>query len=138
MREPPWDRLREAALAVRLHAHAPHSGFLVGAALWTEDGQIFVGANVENASYGLTLCAERSAVSALVSGGRRDFGAVYVVGDSPGPVTPCGACRQVLHEFSPGALVRCANLAGQRLDTTVSALLPHAFDAGALDPRGLP
>jgi len=116
-----------AATAVRLRAYAPYSNFFVGAALLCDDGRIVVGCNVENASYGHTVCAERSAVLAMVAEGFRAFAACVVVTDGVELSTPCGACRQVLHEFAPEAIVICANLRGERRQYTMAELLPHPF-----------
>ena len=91
--------LFEAACAVRKHSYSPYSRFAVGAAVRAADGRIFTGCNVENASYGLTLCAERCAIFAAVKEGVREFAALCVTADTPGPVSPCGACRQVMAEF---------------------------------------
>lgn len=127
--------LMAAALAVRDRAWAPYSGFRVGAALRTPDGRVFSGANVENASYGLSICAERSAlVSAIAAGVRpQGFDALVVVSDTAGPIAPCGACRQVMLELcGPGMPVWLANLAGAQRHTTPSELLPQAFDPADL------
>ena len=128
-----WKTLVERATAVRNNAHAPYSGFAVGAAVGCEDGRIFAGANVENASYGLCLCAERSAIAAAVAAGARRFVALAIVTDAPEAASPCGMCRQVLSEFPPSFPVRSITLGGDVLDTSVAALLPHAFE-----PRLLP
>ena len=120
-------KLLAAAQAARRHAHAPYSKFRVGAALLTADGKIISGCNIENASYGLTICAERAAVTTAVSEGYRKFQAIAIVAPSACP-TPCGACRQVLMEF--GDLpVFCADSrkAGRIQIYQLSALLPHAF-----------
>ena len=95
-----WEPLVEAAWAAREHAYAPYSNFPVGAALLVEDGRIFAGCNVENLSYGLTNCAERVAIGAAVAAGARGFLAVVVVAETKEPISPCGACRQVLAEFN--------------------------------------
>lgn len=127
------DALLDQARIARDHAHAPYSRFAVGAALLSVDGRVFTGCNVENASYGLTICAERVAVFKAVSEGVREFRAIAVIG--PGddePCSPCGACRQVLHEFSPELRVITANGAGSSRMWTASELLPHAFDAERL------
>lgn len=97
--------LLDTAAAARERAYAPYSNFRVGAALLAADGRIFVGANVENAAYGSTICAERVALPAAVIQGVREFVALAVVGDGDGPCTPCGACRQVLFEFCPQLIV---------------------------------
>src|SRR6266478_9457574 len=102
--------LLTAARAVRLHAHAPFSGFQVGAALETEDGRIITGCNVENATYGLTVCAERVAVFKAVSEGHRRFRRIAIVADTTSPTPPCGACRQILWEFCGDSEVMLANL----------------------------
>lgn len=127
-----WKALREAAARARKNAHAPYSGFAVGAALKTEDGRVFTGANVENASYGLSLCAERSAHAAAVAAGARRFVALAIVAPGPEPASPCGMCRQVLAEMPPSFPVRCYTPEGKSLETSVAELLPHAFGPGNL------
>ncbi len=117
----------EAAIAVRGKAWAPYSNFYVGCALVDADGGIHVGCNVENASYGLTQCAERSAVTAATAAGHRDVVACIVVTDTPAPTMPCGACRQVLAECNPDMVVISRTLLGAEVRTTVAALLPDAF-----------
>jgi cytidine deaminase len=125
--------LIEAARAVRAHAHAPYSRYQVGAAVRAGSGKIYVGANIENASYGLALCAERSAVAAAISAGEKNIGAVAVVTATSPPAAPCGMCRQVLAEFGADDLpIALVNDAGERTDTTLGALLPHAFRSGDL------
>jgi cytidine deaminase len=114
-----------AATAVRLMAYVPYSGYAVGATLLAADGQIFTGCNVENASYGLTVCAERNAVFQAVARGARAIRAVAVVSENG--VTPCGACRQVLAEFNPRMTVIVADLAGKRHAYSLPELLPDAF-----------
>ncbi|MCX8035961.1 MAG: cytidine deaminase [Candidatus Sumerlaeia bacterium] len=123
-------RLIEAAQAAREKAYAPYSHFAVGAALLGADGKTYIGCNVENASYGLTVCAERAAIVGAVAAGCRNFLALAVVADTGAEniVTPCGACRQVLAEFSPDLTVVCANLAGQTAAYRLGGLLPHRFD----------
>ena len=128
----PHADLMEAAREARDRAYVPYSGFAVGAALELADGRMVTGANVENASYGLTNCAERSAVFRAVAegapGARPEIRAVAVIADSPEPVSPCGACRQVLAEFCrPDTPVYLGNLRGDVVETTVGALLPGAF-----------
>ncbi|PSL45019.1 cytidine deaminase [Salsuginibacillus halophilus] len=121
------------AIQAREHAHVPYSKFPVGAALLTSEGNIITGCNVENASYGLSNCAERTAVFKAVSEGAQGFSAIAVAADTDGPVAPCGACRQVLMEFfSPEAVVVLGNLKGDITETTVGELLPGAFSAGDL------
>jgi cytidine deaminase len=119
------ERLVRAAMEAALKSYSPYSGFRVGAALLTEDGTILTGTNVENRSYGLTMCAERSAVSAAVSSGYRRFLAIAVASpDSDGPLPPCGACRQVISEFSdPGLAVIMAGKNG-RFEKTIAELFP--------------
>ncbi len=115
-----------AATKVRELAYAPYSNFKVGAALVAVDGQIFTGCNVENISFGLTMCAERVALGRALADGVREFAAVVVVADTQKPVSPCGACRQVLAEFSPGLRVILVTLDGKIEDWTLSELLPRA------------
>lgn len=119
--------LIQAALKVREHAYAPYSGFKVGAAILAEDGEIYTGCNVENASYGLTVCAERVAVNKAISAGVRDFQGIAIVTDVRKPASPCGACRQVLAEFSPQMPVYLANLQGKVCKLSLEELLPDAF-----------
>jgi cytidine deaminase len=117
-----------AARRVRPHAYAPYSHFLVGAAVRGGSGRIYAGANVENASYGLAICAERSAISAAIAAGETRVDAAAVVTATSPPAAPCGMCRQVLAEFAGDALpIALVNDAGEREDTTLGALLPHAF-----------
>ncbi len=118
--------LIESARLARESAYAPYSHFKVGAAVRTKSGRVFTGCNVENLSFGLTICAERVAVGAAVAAGERDFEALAVVADSKEPVTPCGACRQVLAEFSPTLPVCSANLEGAVYESSIAELLPRA------------
>ncbi len=127
-----WQRLFEAAAQARTKAHAPYSKFQVGAALLLDDGSIAAGCNVENASYGLTVCAERNALGAMVLRSRRPV-AVAIVVDSKEPTPPCGACRQSLAEFgAPSMPVASRTLAGAEARWTVAELLPHAFTSAFL------
>jgi cytidine deaminase len=123
-----FEQLIEAAKQARLNAYAPYSNFKVGAAILAQDGTIVTGCNIENASYGLCNCAERTALFKAYSEGVTDFTAIAVIADSEGPVSPCGACRQVMLELCPGTLpVLLSNLHGERFDTTVEDLLPFGF-----------
>ncbi|MEO5800196.1 MAG: cytidine deaminase [Gemmatimonadales bacterium] len=123
--------LRTAAEAARARAYAPYSGFHVGAALETEEGTIVTGCNVENASFGLTICAERSAVVAAVTAGHRRFVRLALVSDAPDPIAPCGACRQVLAEF--GLQLQIDSYAGtQQTSWTMAELLPASFNRDVL------
>ena len=125
------DRMVDAATSVRGRAWAPYSGYAVGAAILSADGCVHGGCNVENASYGLSVCAERHAVAAAIAAGARVFSALAVVTDSSPPASPCGACRQVLAEFGDFPVI-LANLAGERKITSVGELLPNAFGRDAL------
>lgn len=120
------DTLIAAAKAARLNAYAPYSDFQVGAALEAEDGTIFHGCNVENLSFGLTICAERVALATAVAVGHRKFRRLVVCADSREPVTPCGACRQVMVEFCDDLEILSINLAGGEYRTTLAVLLPRA------------
>jgi cytidine deaminase len=130
---PDLEVLVEAARHVREHAYAPYSHFLVGAAV-SAGGRTFIGANFENASYGLSICAECSAVAAMVAAGERRIDAVAVVtGGEGSPASPCGACRQVLSEFAaPDIPVVSQHVDGRRVDWTMGELLPAAF---SFDPE---
>jgi cytidine deaminase len=127
------DRLIAAATAARRAAYAPYSGFAVGAALLTSDGRVTTGCNVENASYGLSVCAERNAIFHAVAEGERSLAAVAVVTENG--VTPCGACRQVLAEFNPQMTVIVADTTGNRTIYRLDELLPRAFGPGDLAVR---
>jgi cytidine deaminase len=126
---PDFDRLVAAARSARLHAVAPYSGFAVGAAILTRTGTVVTGVNIENASYGLTMCAERVAVFKAVSEGFREFDAVAVCADSPHLTPPCGPCRQILWEFCGDIAVRMVDLKGRARTTSLSKLLPFPFDS---------
>lgn len=125
-----WQELTDAAWRARDAAYAPYSSFAVGAALLADDGRIFVGCNVENLSYGLTMCAERVAVGAAVAAGARKFRALVVVADTAQPISPCGGCRQVLAEFGDFPVLM-ANRHGQE-EMRLAELLPRA-KTGILD-----
>ena len=124
--------LAKLASSARLLAYAPYSKFNVGAALLAEDGKTYTGCNVENASYGMSMCAERSAVFKAVSEGQQSLKAIALSVSGSG--SPCGACRQVLHEFNPSMLVYLADEIGHiHHETTLNMLLPHAFGPENLD-----
>lgn len=118
--------LYELALAVREHAYAPYSHFAVGAAVRCADGKCYSGCNVENASYGLCCCGERNAIFAAVGAGQRQLEALCVVADTPAPVAPCGACRQVMSEFKIKTII-LGNLRGDIKICTPEELLPYGF-----------
>ena len=126
------DALIAAARAARDQAYAPYSRFHVGAAVLTADGTIIPGCNIENAAYPSTMCAERVALYNAYAHGAREIVALAVIADTPGPVSPCGGCRQVMAELCPGATIFLANTAGAWVQTTLKALLPGAFDPNDL------
>lgn len=122
------EQLIEQSKVARENAYVPYSKFKVGAALLTEDGKVYRGCNIENASFGMTNCAERTAFFKAVSDGDMKFKAIAIVADTPGPVSPCGACRQVMAEFCSKTMpVYLTNLNGDVQQTTVGDLLPGAF-----------
>ena len=121
--------LIETATAARLRSVAPFSDFLVGAALRTKDGKVFTGCNVESASYGLTVCAERVAIWKALSEGERDFTDLVIVADTEQLTPPCGTCRQIIWEFCKHAKIVLANLRGEKQEVSIADLLPKAFDA---------
>jgi cytidine deaminase len=125
-------KLIQAALDIRINAHAPFSHFLVGAALQDENGRIFTGCNVENATYGLTICAERVAVFKAISEGARKFVAVAVAADTDVLTPPCGACRQILWEFCGDLEVTLVNLEGKTETFRLKDIFPRPFDASFL------
>ena len=136
--DPQQDLIDEAIAAaadVRSRAYAPYSKFLVGAALIDADGGLHVGCNVENASYGLTQCAERAAVTAATAAGRRDIVACVIVTDTDEATMPCGACRQVLAEFEGDPLVISRTVDGAEVRMRTSELLPSSFDPSSLPGR---
>ena len=118
--------LLNAALSARERAYAPYSKFLVGASVLAKSGKIYTGCNIENASYGLTVCAERNALFSAVGAGEREFTALCVVGDTEAPISPCGACRQVMAEFKVTCII-LANLKGDVKEYTLEELLPYGF-----------
>jgi cytidine deaminase len=120
------DALVKKAHEVLERAYAPYSGFRVGAAVLAEDGSVYVGCNVESASLGLTVCAERAAVAAAVAGGATRLRAVAVASEAEAPVAPCGACRQVLAEFGPEMMV-VSEAGGRREQWPLQRLLPEPF-----------
>ena len=126
------DELLAKAIGCRAASYSPYSKFAVGAAIETTSGKVFTGCNVENLSFGLTICAERNAVFAAVAAGEREFVRIVIVSDSREPVSPCGACRQVLAEFSAEMEVRCVNLQGDEYRARLDELLPRA-KVGILD-----
>jgi cytidine deaminase len=128
-------RLVAAARRAAQDAYAPYSKFRVGAAVLAGSGKIFTGANVENASYGLSNCAERTAVFTAVAAGERIIVAVAVYTPTRKPTLPCGACRQVIHEFGPTAVILCACRSREPIETTLDQLLPGAFGPAALRRR---
>ena len=123
------NQLIEEATAARVRSVAPFSKFLVGAALQTDEGKVFTGCNVESASYGLTVCAERVAIWKALSEGERDFARLVIVADTEQLTPPCGTCRQIIWEFCKHATIVLANLHGQKEELQVADLLPRAFDA---------
>jgi cytidine deaminase len=133
--------LERAARDAQQRAYAPYSNFKVGAAVLTGSGEIFTGANVENASYGLTVCAERTACIAAALAGHRDVRAVCVITDASPPASPCGMCRQTLLEFTPDpSKVRVLALGpdGAHAEWTVAELIPHGFTGKQLDTAAAP
>jgi cytidine deaminase len=120
--------LIEDAKKARENAAAPFSKFKVGAALRTKAGKVYFGCNVENATYGLTVCAERVALLSALAAGERQFDAVAVVTQSDEPSTPCGPCRQLMWEYCGDIDVALANLNGQRIDYKLSTLFPYPFN----------
>ncbi|MDZ4721012.1 MAG: cytidine deaminase [Roseiflexaceae bacterium] len=124
--------LIEAARAARELAYIPYSRFAVGAAVLTASGRVFPGCNIENAAYPATVCAERTALFSAYAAGEREIIALAVVADTSGPVSPCGTCRQVIHELAPHAVVILANMGDAQRVTSPQTLLPDGFDAREL------
>lgn len=133
--EPDLLQLVEQAAEIRLRAYAPYSGFWVGAALRTTSGRVHLGVNVENASYPVGCCAERSAVCAAVTAGDRRFDVIAIVTDAEKPAAPCGLCRQNLAEFGLDLQVILASVGGGLWRTRLRDLLPHAFTPDSFEPR---
>ena len=129
MSEQDFQPLINAALEARQHSIAPFSGFLVGAAVKTDEGKVYTGCNVESASYGLTVCAERVAIWKALSEGEKNFTELAVVADTETLTPPCGTCRQIIWEFARGATIVFANLDGKSETFKVADLIPRAFDA---------
>lgn len=127
--------LMKIARKARQNAYAPYSHFAVGAALLAESGRVYTGCNIENASYGLTCCAERNAIFAAVGAGERRFKMLVVAADSPEPVAPCGACRQVIAEFGI-PLVVMGNLKEATKTMTAEELLPYGFGQESMNNKG--
>jgi cytidine deaminase len=125
-------RLEKAARSAAARSYSPYSSFPVGAAVIGGSGRVYGGCNVENAAYGMCNCAERTAIFSAVAAGEREVTAVAVYTPTPLPTAPCGACRQVIHEFGPGALVISICDSKNRIETRISALLPAAFGPGDL------
>ena len=121
------EKLIEQAKKIRENAYAPYSQFKVGVAILTKDGKVYTGANVENSSYGLTVCAERVALYCAISQGERDFVKLVLVSDREDPAIPCGACCQVLSEFNPNMEIICANLDGVVKRFSLKKLLTSSF-----------
>jgi cytidine deaminase len=130
------DYLVEAAGVARERSHAPFSKFKVGAAVETEDGKVYTGCNIESASFGLTVCAERVAIWKALSEGEKHFKRVAIVADTEQLTPPCGTCRQIIWEFCRDATVTLANLRGDVETDEVRDLLPRAFDARFLKETG--
>ncbi|MGQ9896849.1 MAG: cytidine deaminase [Acidobacteriota bacterium] len=128
------EALISAAQAARQYAYAPYSGFSVGAAIQTQSGQIYTGCNIENASFGLTVCAERVALLKALSEGERQFRTMAIATAAVAPTPPCGACRQVLWEFCGNIRVISVNLDGVMAEWSLGALLPDAFDGRRFTP----
>lgn len=121
------EQLIAAATKAREMAYVPYSNYKVGAALLGKSGRIYTGCNVENASYGASICAERTALVKAISEGEREFSMIAVVTDSPKPSSPCGICRQVLYEFGPEIRLILANLQGESFETSIAEYLPDGF-----------
>jgi cytidine deaminase len=132
MDEKAWEALKRSAMDARSKAYAPYSGFSVGAAILTESGRVFIGCNVENASYGATICAERAALAAAVAAGERQLVALAIASGANAPITPCGICRQCLAELGTSLPIR-SYARDAELEYQLSALLPNPFGPQHLD-----
>lgn len=130
------NELREAATQARLRAYAPYSKFLVGAALLTESGLVVSGCNIENISYGLTMCAERVCIGRAIDQGEKSFRLLTIVADTETPIVPCGACRQVLAEFAPSLVITSWTLAGRSQEFSLADLFPLPSQGILEVPRG--
>lgn len=133
MDEIQWDALRRAAREAQKHAYAPYSRFPVGAALLTKSGALVTGCNVENASYGATICAERAALAAAVASGELELRALVIVSGASSPTPPCGICRQCLSELAPNLEIRSYSDDESSAEYSLRELLPTAFGAEQLD-----
>ncbi len=127
------NELINKAKNAREHSYSPYSRFKVGAALKTKNGMVFTGCNIENSSYGLSICAEREAIFKAISAGERDLDTIAIVTDSDKLTTPCGACRQVMWEFSKDMTVIVSNLKGEKKEFKIKELLAHPFGKDPLD-----
>jgi cytidine deaminase len=130
-----WDELIEEARRAQQQAYAPYSNFKVGAALVGASGTVYIGCNVENASFGMTMCAEQGAISAAVVAGEQKFKRMALVTDSANPESPCGACRQALNEFAPDLEIVSVGNSGAQQRWTMAELLPMAFTPKSLSPE---
>ena len=131
-----WESLRDAAFTAMSLAHAPYSRFRVGAALEATDGRLFIGCNIENASYPVTMCAERVALGSAVAAGALEFRRLFLCADSDDPTPPCGMCRQALAEFSPDLNILSEGMSGARLEWRLAELLPAMFRLNPPRPEG--
>ena len=129
---PDWKKLVDAARSAQEKAYAPYSKFRVGTALLGESGKVYIGCNVENSSFGMTMCAEQGAISMAVVAGETKFTHLALVTDSPNPESPCGACRQVLSEFAPDLELLSVSTTGAEQRWTITELLPMAFNPNSL------